>query len=41
MDGWCGFIIFLGRVGIGIGIGGRMGEFDGFYAKLRRKESFH
>lgn len=19
MDGWCGFIIFLGRVGIGVG----------------------
>lgn len=38
MDGWCGFIIFLDRVGLGIG--GRMGEFDRFYAKLRRKESF-
>lgn len=36
MDGWCGFIIFLDRVGIGIG--GRMGEFDGFYAELRREE---
>lgn len=38
MDGWCGFIIFLDRVGLGIG--GRMGEFDRFYvyAKLRREE---
>lgn len=36
MDGWCGFIIFLGRVGLGIG--GRMGEFDRFYAELRREE---
>lgn len=42
MDGWCGLIIFLGRVGIGIGIGGRMGEFDRFYAKFeKRGESFY
>lgn len=35
MDGWCGFIIFLDRVGIGIG--GRMGEFDRLYAGIEKR----